>query len=74
MYSDWSVLGVEGVVKGHVRGERGRLQVQLFLHDVQKQVVVLAKQYEGSWDQLQDMGHRFANEVVRHYTGLPGVF
>jgi TolB protein len=74
VYSDWSVLGVEGVVKGHVRGERGRLQVQLFLHDVQKQVVVLAKQYEGSWDQLQDMGHRFANEVVRHYTGLPGVF
>lgn len=73
-YSDWSVLGVEGLIKGHVSGERGNLQVQLFLHDVQKQMVVLAKQYQGTWAQLQDMGHRFANEVVRFYTGLPGVF
>ncbi len=74
VYSDWSVLGVEGLIKGHVKGERGNLQVQLFLHDVQKQVVVMAKQYQGTWAQLTDMGHRFANEVVRFYTGVPGVF
>jgi TolB protein len=34
----------------------------------------LAKQYEGDSSQLKKMAHRFANEVMKHYTGFPGVF
>lgn len=73
-YSDWSVIGTEGLVKGQVSVERGRVRAQLYLHDVQKQTVVLAKQYEGDMSQVRLIAHRFANEVMKHYTGFPGVF
>jgi TolB protein len=73
-YSDWSVIGTEGLVKGQVSVERGKARVQLYLHDVQKQTVVLAKQYEGDMSQVRLIAHRFANEVMKHYTGFPGVF
>jgi TolB protein len=74
VYSDWSVIGTEGLVKGQISIDRGRMRVQLYLHDVQKQTVVLAKQYEGDMSQLRLIAHRFANEVMKHYTGFPGVF
>lgn len=73
-YSDWSVIGSEGLIKGQISTSGGRLRAQLYLHDVQKKSVVLAKQYEGEASQLKKMAHRFANEVMRFYTGFPGVF
>ncbi|MFN4894288.1 MAG: hypothetical protein ACK5GN_02525 [Pseudomonadota bacterium] len=73
-YSDWSVIGSEGLIKGQVSSSGSKVQVQLYLHDVQKQTVVLAKQYEGDPSQLKKIAHRFANEVMKHYTGFPGVF
>lgn len=73
-YSDWSVIGSEGLIKGQVSTSGSRVKVQLYLHDVQKQTIVLAKQYEGDPSQVKKMAHRFANEVMKHYTGFPGVF
>jgi TolB protein len=74
VYSDWSAIGSEGLIKGQVSSDGRRVRVQLYLHDVQKQTVVLAKQYEGEPSQVKKMAHRFANEVMKHYTGFPGVF
>jgi TolB protein len=73
-YSDWSVIGSEGLIKGQVSSSGSKVRVLLYLHDVQKQTVVLAKQYEGDPSQMKKMAHRFANEVMKHYTGFPGVF
>lgn len=73
-YSDWSTIGSEGLIKGQFSSSGGKVRLQLYLHDVQKQSVVLAKQYEGDSSQLKKMAHRFANEVMKHYTGFPGVF
>jgi TolB protein len=74
-YSDWSVLGTEGLIKGQISVDnRARLSSQMYLHDVQKQGVVLAKQYDGDLSQVRLIAHKFANEVMKHYTGFPGVF
>jgi TolB protein len=73
-YSDWSVIGSEGLVKGQISSSGSKVQVQMYLHDVQKQTVVLAKQYEGDPAQIKKIAHRFANEVMKYYTGFPGVF
>jgi TolB protein len=73
-YSDWSVVGAEGLVKGDARVVDGRLKAQLYLHDVQKQTVVLAKEYEGDASQARFIAHRFANEVLKYYTGEYGPF
>ena len=73
-YSDWSVIGAEGLVRGVVTSTHGGIKVQLFLHDVQKQRMVLGKEYEGDESQLPKMAHKFANEVMKFFTGESGVF
>ena len=73
-YSDWSVLGVEGLVRGVVVPDGSRVRVQLYLHDVQVRKVVLGKEYVGDKDQFRVMAHRFANEIMQFFTGVPGVF
>ena len=73
-FSDWTVIGAEGLIKGQVSIDRGRIQAQLYLVDVQKQSVVLAKQYDGEFNQAKMIAHRFANEVMKYYTGIAGVF
>lgn len=75
VYSDWSVIGAEGLVKGIIEPlPGGRIRAQMFLHDVQKNAVVLGKEYEGDPTQLSKMAHKFANEIMKFFTGEYGVF
>jgi TolB protein len=73
-YSDWSVIGTEGLVKGEVSVSGNMVTARLYLHDVQKQTVVLAKEYNGDLSQASMVGHRFANEIMKYYTGEYGPF
>jgi TolB protein len=73
-FSDWSAIGSEGLVKGKVSLQGGRVIAQLYLLDVQKQQVVLAKEYQGDAAQSRMIAHRFANDILKYYTGFPGVF
>ena len=73
-YTDWSVIGAEGLVRGEVRTEGDRIKVQLFLHDVQQKRVVIGKGYEADKNEFRKIAHRFANEIVGHFTGEKGVF
>lgn len=73
-YSDWTVIGAEGLVRGIVTAQGDSLKVQLYLHDVQRQKVVLGKEYEGDPSQIRKIAHRFANEIMKFFTGEYGVF
>ncbi len=73
-YSDWSVINTEGLIKGQVSIAGNRVRVQMYLHDVQKASVVLAKEYEGDATQISTIAHKFSNEIMKHYTGEYGVF
>ncbi len=74
VYSDWSVIGTEGLVRGTVTNVGGRVRVQLYLHDVQRQRAVLGKEYEGDLAAVPSMAHKFANEIMKFFTGQYGVF
>ena len=73
-FSDWSVIGAEGLVKGDVSVEQGRVRARLYLLDVQKQIVVLAKEYNADLSQSKLIAHKFANEIMKFYTGTAGPF
>lgn len=73
-YSDWSVLGAEGLVKGEVEVLGRNVKVKLYLHDVLKQRMVLGKVYEGDISNIPKIAHRFGNEIVKFFTGEAGVF
>ncbi|MCI5065811.1 hypothetical protein MRY87_08815 [bacterium] len=73
-YSDWSVIGAEGLVRGVIRGDDDETILQLYLFDVQRQKLVLGKEYEGDSSQHNLMADRFSNEVLKFFTGTAGVF
>jgi TolB protein len=74
VYSDWSPLKADGVVRGVVKGGSDNISVQLYLHDVGKQTVVMGKEYTGSSSDIARIAHKFANELMRYYTGEYGPF
>ena len=75
-FSDWSVIGAEGLVKGEVvQSNDGRsIEAKLFLYDVQQQRAVVGKQYQASAEDMNRIAHRFANEIMLFFTGEKGVF
>lgn len=74
-YSDWTVIGAEGVVRGEVKSTGGgQVEVTMYLHDVLQQRAVVGKRYQGEAGDFRRMAHRFSNEIVKYFTGEPGFF
>lgn len=73
-FSDWTVLGVDGLVKGQIENHGGSIKVQLYLHDVQIQKLELAKEYNGDISQIRAIAHKFSNEILKYFTGEFGPF
>ena len=73
-YTDWTVIGAEGLVRGVVSGGPEGLKIQMYLLDVNKQQVVLGKEYSGDASQIPRIAHKFANEIMKFFTGEYGVF
>jgi TolB protein len=46
----------------------------MFLHDVQRQRVLLGKEYSGDITQIPAIAHRFSNEIFKMFTGEDGIF
>ena len=73
-FSDWSVIGTEGLVKGKLSRVDAGLQYELILYDVNRKMGVAGKRYTASENDYITIAHRFANEILKHFTGEAGVF
>ncbi len=71
-FSRWSDVGAEGLVKARVRKGATGLTADLRLHEVRAGREVLAQTLPAA--DARGLGHRIADEVVRHYTGERGIF
>lgn len=73
-WGSWALLDALGLVKGwyHVEGKRITLEAHLF--DVLAKSELFAKRYEGTVDQIKMIGHKFANEIMKVFTGEEGLF
>lgn len=75
-FSDWSIIGAEALVHGEIQmvNPDKTMRVQMYLYNVLQQKAVVAKQYDASLADIGRVAHRFANEIVRYFTGEPGIF
>ena len=75
-YGDWSRMGVAGVIAGQLDVSNGRapLTLQLTLHDVAQQLMLMGKVYQGSLEGHRRMAHRFSDHVLQVFTGEQGPF
>ena len=74
-FSDWSVIGADGLVHGRAWSTSGgKIAIELVLYDVLQQKAVLGKRYEAGTSDLRRIANRFSNEVIGFYTGERGIF
>ena len=71
---DWSTLGAEGLVKGGFSVQGDEIVVELRLFDVYQGKERIAKRYTGGVGQFRRIAHKFVDEIINQFTGIPGVF
>ena len=74
-FHDWSTIGALALVKGTIEGGGGELTVEARLFDVARATSSSrGKRYRAGGDELRQIAHRFADEIMRQLTGERGPF
>lgn len=73
-FSQWRLLGAEGVIKGayQLNGEELTLEARLF--DVTGRRLLTGRRYRGRPQDVRRMAHAFADLVLKSLTGRAGAF
>ncbi|MBI1993915.1 MAG: hypothetical protein HYS67_05775, partial [Deltaproteobacteria bacterium] len=73
-FRDWSVIGAQALVKGGFQLQGDEITVELRLFDVYQANQMVGKKYTGKVRDFRRIAHKFADEVIFQFTGVPGVF
>jgi TolB protein len=73
-FKDWSTIGAEGLVKGGFSVQGDEVTVELRLFDVYQNKERIGKRYTGKVKDYRRIAHKFVDEIVNQFTGVPGVF
>ena len=73
-FKDWSTIGAEGLVKGGFTIQGDEVAVELRLFDVFQNKERVGKRYVGRIKDYRRIAHKFADEIINQFTGVPGVF
>jgi TolB protein len=73
-FSRWADVGADGLAKARIRRAGGDLEADLHVYEVRAGREVLARTVRAPAANPRALGHRIADEIVRHYTREPGVF
>jgi len=73
-FADWINVGAEGLIKVGVHKTGTDVTLDCHLFDVPSGKELLHKKYNGKAKTIRIMVHKFADVVVRHFTGNPSIF
>jgi TolB protein len=73
-FKDWSTIGAEGLVKGGFSVQGDEITVELRLFDVYQNKERIGKRYTGRARDYRRIAHKFVDEIINQFTGIPGIF
>jgi TolB protein len=73
-FARWADVGADGLVKARIRRVGTQLEGELHLYEVGAGREVVFQVHQVAADGARELGHRFADDIVRYYTREPGVF
>ena len=73
-FKDWATIGAEGLVKGGFSDQGDEVAVELRLFDVYQNKERIGKRYTGRVRDYRRIAHKFVDEIINQFTGVPGVF
>jgi TolB protein len=71
---DWSTIGAEGLVKGGFSVQGDEVAVELRLFDVYQSKERVGKRYTTKVKDYRRIAHKFVDEIINQFTGVPGIF
>jgi TolB protein len=72
-YKDWLGVGADALLVGKAAFDQGGVVFDGLVYDTHEQRMVLGKRYRGGQDMVRAVAHRLSDEIVRQYTGQPGL-
>lgn len=66
-------LGDEVLLLATVKGEAGKIVLEGRVYDLASRQIILGKRYSGEPAWARRIAHTFADEIVRQFTGQPGI-
>ncbi len=72
-YDDWRSIGADTLVTSRVSLASSRIDLEARLFDNAGHTMVFARRYGGGTDLARRIAHQLADDLVRHFTGRPGV-
>jgi TolB protein len=73
-FDNWSVLGALALVKGSLETAPSGVTIEARLFDVSQRTRLMGRRYQGGRGDVRRMAHRFADEILRQFTGERGPF
>jgi len=73
-FKNWSTIGAEGLVKGGFSVQGDEVTVELRLFDVYQNKERVGKRYVGKVKDYRRIAHKFVDEIINQFTGVPGIF
>ncbi len=70
---NWSMYGVEIVVKGIMKTDNG-ITALVSVYDVTEAREIFRKEYRAGSDLVRPLAHSISNDIYRYFTGQEGVF
>jgi TolB protein len=72
-HDDWISIGADALVMLRVPVQDDRIDMEARLYDNPSRSILFARRYGGAMESLRRVAHLLADDMVRHYTGRPGV-
>lgn len=73
-HEDWLSIGADALVRLRMRNDGDRIDLQAMLYDNNGEGQLLfGRRYGGQVELRRRIAHNVADDLVRHYTGRPGV-
>ena len=72
-HEDWLAIGADAVVQIRVPFQEDRIDLEARLYDNESSTELFARRYGGKIELLRRVAHQLADDLVRHYTGRPGI-
>lgn len=72
-FEEWASLGANALIAGGYLNSRGDLRVDFQLYDVAQGKLVVQKSYKAKPEELRQVVHQFADDVVYLLTGEKGI-
>ena len=73
-FDNWSTIGALGLVKGTLETTSNGVAIEARLFDVSRRARLMGRRYQGGRTDARRMAHRFADEILREFTGERGPF